>query len=140
MYCKYCGKEIVNDSIFCNYCGGKQSSTNQDIHNVDDTTTKIEVSPIKVEVYKKKEPKKPITINKTVVADILIAFFKELKMTVLIAFIGFFAAFLPMAIFRGDHPEDVFVLSIAIMLLFITVRYIVILVKWVNKNQSKQQS
>lgn len=24
MYCKMCGKEIVNDSVFCSYCGTKQ--------------------------------------------------------------------------------------------------------------------
>jgi uncharacterized membrane protein YvbJ len=21
MYCKYCGKEIANDSVFCQFCG-----------------------------------------------------------------------------------------------------------------------
>lgn len=36
MYCKYCGKEIADDSIFCRYCGGKQeesipSSTSFDV-------------------------------------------------------------------------------------------------------------
>lgn len=24
MYCRFCGKQIVDDSIFCNYCGEKQ--------------------------------------------------------------------------------------------------------------------
>ena len=23
MYCKYCGKEIANDSVFCQFCGKK---------------------------------------------------------------------------------------------------------------------
>jgi len=26
MYCKYCGKQIADDSTFCQYCGRKQSS------------------------------------------------------------------------------------------------------------------
>ena len=25
MYCKHCGKEIADDSKFCNHCGGKQT-------------------------------------------------------------------------------------------------------------------
>lgn len=24
MYCKYCGKKINDDSLFCQYCGGEQ--------------------------------------------------------------------------------------------------------------------
>ena len=23
MYCKHCGKEIADDSVFCQYCGGE---------------------------------------------------------------------------------------------------------------------
>ena len=23
MYCKHCGKEIADNSVFCKYCGGK---------------------------------------------------------------------------------------------------------------------
>ena len=26
MYCKYCGKQISDDSTFCQYCGGKQDN------------------------------------------------------------------------------------------------------------------
>ena len=27
MYCKHCGKQIADDSKFCQYCGGKQEET-----------------------------------------------------------------------------------------------------------------
>ena len=27
MYCKHCGKEIVDDSKFCQHCGGKQEDS-----------------------------------------------------------------------------------------------------------------
>lgn len=27
MFCKECGKEIEYNSIYCNYCGSRQSST-----------------------------------------------------------------------------------------------------------------
>lgn len=30
MYCKECGKEIANDSKFCNHCGAKQSTSVKD--------------------------------------------------------------------------------------------------------------
>lgn len=37
MYCKHCGKQITEDSSYCQYCGGKQddSSTfgNKDVVN-----------------------------------------------------------------------------------------------------------
>ena len=31
MFCKYCGKELTNDSIFCNYCGKKQGNASDRI-------------------------------------------------------------------------------------------------------------
>ena len=56
MYCKYCGKEIADDSSFCRYCGGKvleesekhmsKSESNNTIHkymNVNPQTTKSPV-------------------------------------------------------------------------------------------------
>lgn len=35
MYCKHCGKEIADDSKFCQYCGGKQG----EITSNDETNT-----------------------------------------------------------------------------------------------------
>ena len=39
MYCKYCGKEIANDSVFCQFCGKsliESMSDNQEIESHDD--------------------------------------------------------------------------------------------------------
>lgn len=40
MYCKYCGKEIADDSIFCKYCG-KQLSVELEIPNSDISNQQI---------------------------------------------------------------------------------------------------
>lgn len=136
MYCKHCGKVITDDSQYCRYCGGKQDSTNLDTHNDDDTTTKNEESPIKIKVYKKKEP---IIIDKTAVADKLTACFKELIMIAMTVCIGFVLAIISWAILVGDNKSGEFGRwCTAIILLSVVVRYIVKLAKWVSKNQSKQ--
>ena len=31
MYCKHCGKEIADDSKFCNYCGANQKAVSNNI-------------------------------------------------------------------------------------------------------------
>lgn len=33
MFCKYCGKEITNDSVFCSHCGKSQNSSNKTLAN-----------------------------------------------------------------------------------------------------------
>ena len=33
MYCKYCGKEIADDSTFCKYCGKAQDNTQKGLVN-----------------------------------------------------------------------------------------------------------
>lgn len=55
MYCKHCGKEISDDSKFCQYCGGKQDvnySTPNSIHNNNDDKDKkvkvVEIPTIKI--------------------------------------------------------------------------------------------
>ena len=79
MYCKYCGKEIANDSVFCQFCGksliesmsdNKEIESHDDInkssenetYNVgtDDKTQEVivktkEDAPLHVEISKKKE-------------------------------------------------------------------------------------
>jgi len=60
MYCKKCGKEIDNDSIFCSSCGTKvpntqtKKSSTQEINDVSDTS-KQEKKPV---------AKKPVTRKK----------------------------------------------------------------------------
>lgn len=33
MFCKYCGKEITDDSVFCSHCGKSQNSSNKTLAN-----------------------------------------------------------------------------------------------------------
>ena len=37
MYCKHCGKEIADDSLFCQHCGGRQSESTT--NNLTDANT-----------------------------------------------------------------------------------------------------
>lgn len=61
MYCNKCGKQIVNDSIFCSYCGVKieqQESSNEERHRNEDNLI--------IEACKeciKKHLKSPSTVN-----------------------------------------------------------------------------
>lgn len=90
MYCKYCGKEIANDSVFCQFCGksliesmsdNKEIESHDDInkssenetYNVgtDDKTQEVviktqEDSPLHVEISKKKENHSSIIANEIV--------------------------------------------------------------------------
>ena len=36
MYCKHCGKEIADDSKFCQYCGGSQTTENASPNDVSE--------------------------------------------------------------------------------------------------------
>lgn len=40
MYCKHCGKEIADDSKFCQHCGGKQDILSDSTKNVESDTKK----------------------------------------------------------------------------------------------------
>lgn len=40
MYCKKCGKELSNDSIFCNYCGTLQKTMNSEKKENNNPTAK----------------------------------------------------------------------------------------------------
>ena len=74
MYCKHCGKEIPNGSRFCNHCGKPQDSSVQ---------------------------RKLFSINKTVIADAIIAICKELGLWFLVAFTVFTIGFIVINIFYG---------------------------------------
>lgn len=59
MYCKHCGKEIADNSTFCQYCGGKQ-----DIAIPTDNVKEIKVGGFKAEETVAEEtPETPNTIN-----------------------------------------------------------------------------
>lgn len=49
MYCKYCGKEIADDSKFCQHCGSKQDDatpkTNEPKKVIEVPTIKTNLSP-----------------------------------------------------------------------------------------------
>lgn len=80
MYCKYCGKEIAEDSAFCRYCGkpqdlpkeemGKESRDSLDKRS-DSSTIKVEI--IKPSIITEDKAKKGV---KTIIKEIaLIALF-----------------------------------------------------------------
>lgn len=52
MYCKHCGKQIADNSIFCQYCGSKQddaATLNQELNPTQESSNKkvIEIPTIK---------------------------------------------------------------------------------------------
>ena len=136
MYCKHCGKEIDNDSTFCKHCGGNQNSqpTENVTNNVILKTN--EESPIKIEFSKKNQPKKPIKVDKTSIADGLIAVFKELLKLILIACIVLFISLVILGISREEPGSDFGAIVISIIIFLILVRYCIRLYKWINKNKS----
>lgn len=88
MYCKECGKQIVIDSKFCIYCGTKvdviETPNLTDDKDVEDNVQQVVVStlvdsPVKVEIASK-EP----TIQKSAIANELIANFKILGIALLL--------------------------------------------------------
>jgi len=60
MYCKECGKEIDNDSKFCNYCGTKQNII---IKNLDVKTTKDTINQAHIPVNENKPKENQIVKN-----------------------------------------------------------------------------
>ncbi len=83
MYCKHCGKQISDDSTFCQYCGGVQT---------DNTTTKL--SHISVDIVE--HPKEPIEDKARILLKNII---KKLLQLLGIASIAFVTAFLMYNIF-----------------------------------------
>ena len=45
MYCKHCGKEITEDSVFCKYCGEKQDENTNTVSDSVDSKSEITKKP-----------------------------------------------------------------------------------------------
>lgn len=45
MYCKHCGKEISEDSVFCKYCGEKQDENTNTVSDSVDSKSEITKKP-----------------------------------------------------------------------------------------------
>ena len=122
MYCKHCGKEIANDSRYCNYCGGVQEEMSR------------------LEFSIKSRRWKPLRINKTAIADAIIVVSKELGFWILIMAVLYAIA---LGLIYGLGIEDdialavFFTLIVLIMLWRYVFRLIKWCVKWVNTNKSK---
>lgn len=119
MYCKHCGKEIDDNSSFCKYCGKPQEMQNY-VYNSTNLRGKF-----------------PFRINKTAIADSIIAVFKEVLILLLIA-VSVFIPFLLIdrLVFNGDVGDDAGAVALLIIIALIAIRYIVKIVKWVNKHKS----
>lgn len=63
MYCKICGKQIDKDSVFCSYCGSKQSSNSENI-----STSKIQMDNQSV-IESKPTANQPIHKEHTIEVD-----------------------------------------------------------------------
>lgn len=92
MYCKYCGKEISENSKFCKYCGKLVDDSEQlqlEVNQKDDKLQKeISVSatienPIKVELSRKQGDKK----YKSVVANEIVANLKMIGCAIIICIV-----------------------------------------------------
>ena len=109
MYCKYCGKQIADDSTFCQYCGGKldERTNNGEQSHIEEpvdpkaetntpspTVTTKEAKPIQVEVSKKS------TDNRSTIANEIVG---NLKM-VGVAFLLFA---IHMTVFFMKHQKDI---------------------------------
>ncbi len=122
MYCKYCGKEIADDSKFCNYCGGIQE----------------EMSRLDLSIKSRRW--KPLRINKTAIADAIVVVVKELGFWILIMAV-LYAIALGLIYGLGikdDIASTIFFTPIVLIMLW---RYVFRLIKWcvrwVNTNKSK---
>ena len=113
MYCKYCGKQIADDSIFCNYCGASQG-----LYSLDNRKMKTTL------------------FNKTSIANSIIFISKELAIWVVICVaVCLIAAMVEYFLGAGS---DTGAIVVGCIVLLIVGRYIVKLVKWVNRYKSRE--
>lgn len=97
MYCKYCGKEISDDSKFCKHCGKQVEESNETKEVVkqsqDDVASKVDVvvstkknEPTKIEVTHKPNIKNAIVANEVLSNIKMILFAGCLTLVYLIVF------------------------------------------------------
>lgn len=107
MYCKECGKEIANDSKFCNHCGTRQDSS----------------------INEKKEPKKIILEVPEVVFNNKLS--KGTKLFIVLyaiyLFVIIFICFCQRSLTKGDLIRAILFASFPILVVLI--RYIYKLIK-----------
>ena len=113
MYCKYCGKQIDDDSVFCNFCGENQYSLQEDV--------------------------KRTKSRKTNIADFLASFFKEVFIlaSIIIGYILLLAGIC--YVFNINEGRDFWVAIVLPPTIIIIGRYAFLLSKWIKKNKSKSQ-
>lgn len=110
MYCKHCGREITDGSKFCNRCGKPQDSLSR---------------------------RKLFGINKTAIADAIIAICKELVIWLLVAFTVCVIGLVVINVFYGGNEgTDGGAVIFSSIVVIIAGRYIYKIVKWVIKNKS----
>lgn len=95
MYCKHCGKEISENSKFCQYCGGKLYDDTIEHPSIDIKISNTDIDPLKVEVLPKKKKD-----NSHLLANEFIANFKMIGIA-----IGIFL--ICMLFFYVSHQKDI---------------------------------
>ena len=110
MYCKHCGKEIADDSKFCQFCSGDQDSQRKNKNAIIADGI--------------------ISVSKIV--------FKELAIGLIICMIIVAISTIIVNLYYGGNwGTDGGTVVFSIIVILIVGRYIVKLVKWVNINKSK---
>lgn len=100
MFCKFCGKQIDDDSIFCSFCGTKQSTISQEVihnSNSDTKTVNVNLSFGRLSASEKKE-----TFQKVQVEKYDLTYQKESDAT----FIGALFLIISGAIYFGGTKEE----------------------------------
>lgn len=65
MFCKYCGKQIDDDSVFCSYCGTKQSVFDQPIVGVESNSANSESKTVNVNLSFGRPQSNKVVVDKT---------------------------------------------------------------------------
>lgn len=167
MYCKHCGKQIDEDSQYCKYCGSNLEIVNT--HNINNEVTlkTKEESPIRIEVSKRDINRKALFKNfslKTKTADLIVFFINSIVrfmtdvLITLLYYIPFYLTIyfvllicnpVPLSknwfddyyhyINERSHGEEIIV-GIGGFLIILLIKYLVRLIKWAFRNNSKRKN